>query len=191
MPKLILASASTRRKELLSQLGLEFEVITCEINEIVNSYTPESTAEDISYKKAYWVSKKNIDDAVILAADTIVVYQGEILGKPKDKKDAKRMLSILNGNVHKVITGITLLDTVNKRHIKTHSSTKVFFKKLSDRKIENYIATGEYHDKAGAYGIQGYGACLVEKIEGCYFNVVGLPISKLADLLPKFNIKIF
>ncbi len=192
MAKLILASSSPRRSELLKQLGLQFQILVSHIDENaeISNLSPEKYAEDLSFKKAFSVSNK-IDSGVILAADTIVVYKGQILGKPQNKVDAKKMLEMLSGNVHDVITGITLFDVGSKKQITTHDRTKVYFKTLSQQVIDGYIATEEPYDKAGAYGIQGLGASLVDKIEGCYFNVVGLPISKLVDLLPEFNIEIF
>ena len=194
MAKLILASASPRRQVLLSQLGLDFEV---QVSEVVEDSLdsclpcePINTAKKLAFKKAFCIAGRN-DAGVVLGADTIVLLNEQILGKPADAKEAKRMLIQLSGKTHKVITGLALIDACTGKQRTTHSVTKVLFKELNDRIIDAYVATGEPLDKAGAYGIQGLGACLVEGIRGCYFNVVGLPIAKLVDLLPLFGIEIF
>lgn len=190
MTKLILASASPRRKELLNQIGLDFEVYPSNVKEEIPFENPVKYATDLALLKAKSVADIVLS-GVILAADTIVLYNDEILQKPYNEENAKEILKKLSGDTHQVITGIALID-VNKNKIVTkHSVTKVYFKRLSEEMITKYIATGEPFDKAGAYGIQGFGACLVDKIEGCYFNVVGLPISKLVDCLPSFGIGVF
>ncbi len=191
MQKIILASASPRRKVLLEQLGLNFEVFPSDINEdFLIDKEPISLVEELSLKKAMQVSMK-VQTGLILAADTIVVHRGTILGKPKNEVDARIILKRLSNDVHQVITGLALINASSKEIILTHAITQVFFKKLQKKMIEGYIATGEPMDKAGAYGIQGLGACFVDKIDGCYFNVVGLPISKLVDLLAYFDVDIF
>ena len=190
MAKLILASASPRRRELLKQIGVSFEVFPSEVDENIPIKDPVEYVRDLSYMKALWVAEK-VSKGIILAADTIVVHRGSILGKPLGKEDARNMLKALSGDSHEVITGITLLDMDTKRQILDHCITKVRFKKLTKEIIDNYVAIGESMDKAGSYGIQGYGAVLVAEIQGDYFNVVGLPISKLSDHLLGFNISIF
>ena len=139
----------------------------------------------LAFQKAYDISKL-YPDKIVIGADTIVVYDGQVLGKPKDNDDAFRILKLLNGNEHNVITGISLIQNSSNIKIVDYESTLVKFRFLSDKEINNYIETFEPMDKAGAYGIQGQGALLVEKINGCYLNVVGLPLVKLDFLLNKF-----
>jgi septum formation protein len=190
MREITLASASPRRKDLLKQIGLEFNVITSNVDEDIQDYTsPEDLVEKLSYIKAEDVAKCT-RKGIIIGADTIVVHNGKILGKPVNEEDAKIMLKALSGDSHRVITGITVLDVENEKCITTHEKTIVNFKKLSLAELEGYVASNEPFDKAGSYGIQGLGAVLVEKIEGCYFNVVGLPINRLAEVLKEFGIKV-
>jgi len=188
MAKLILASASPRRRELLKQIGVDFEVFSSEVDENIAIKNPVEYVMELSCMKALWVAER-ITKGVVLAADTTVFHKGNILGKPVGKEDARSMLERLSGDIHEVITGITLLDKDEAKKIITdHCVTKVYFKKLTKEIIDDYVATGEPMDKAGSYAIQGYGAVLVEKIEGDYSNVVGLPISKLLDHLLAFNV---
>ena len=191
MANLVLASASPRRQELLKQIGVNFEVFPSEVDENITIKDPIEYVRELSYMKALWVAER-VSKGVILAADTIVFHRGNILGKPLGKEDARSMLETLNGDVHEVITGIALLNKDGaKKVVLDHCVTKVYFKELTKEIIDNYIATDESMDKAGSYAIQGYGAVLVEEIQGDYSNVVGLPISKLLDHLLAFNIKIF
>lgn len=184
MQKWILASQSPRRRELLSRIIPEFEIVTDDSEEVlIPNETPEQTVRRLAEEKARNVSKKTQEDAWILAADTVVVLDERILGKPKDENDAFRMLSALSANVHQVFTGIAVLDTKTGRCETVAEVTKVTFRALSEAEIQRYIATGEPMDKAGAYGIQEKGALLVEGIEGDYFNVVGLPLCRLGMLL--------
>ncbi len=178
----ILASASPRRKELMQLICPSFRVIPADCGEAV----PEALgARDVpgylSYQKCECISQV-YQKAVVIGCDTVVTTaDGEILGKPKDEEDAKRMLRLLSGRVHTVDTGVSVS---HNGHIETLTeTTKVWFKELTDEEIDDYVATGEPMDKAGAYGIQGEGTLLVEKIEGDFFNVVGLPVSKLAAKL--------
>jgi septum formation protein len=190
MREITLASASPRRKDLLKQIGLEFNVITSNVDEDIQDYTsPEDLVEKLSYIKAEDVAKCT-KKGIIIGADTVVVHNDKILGKPTNEEDAKIMLKALSGDSHRVITGITVLDVENEKCITTHVKTIVNFKKLSLAALEGYVASNEPFDKAGSYGIQGLGAVLVEKIEGCYFNVVGLPISRLAEVLKEFGITV-
>jgi septum formation protein len=186
--KIILASASSRRKELLEKIGLTFSIDPSNSDESPPvDFKPEGMAKAISLEKALKVASK-YPDAIIIAADTFGVFRGKIIGKPNTAKDAERILSMLNGKSHRVITGYTILDTSNKQ-VTTHSvETRVYFKKLTPQEIDNYVNSGEPLDKAGAYGIQGLGSLIVEKISGDYYNVMGLPISALAESLKKFKI---
>ena len=191
MANLILASSSPRRRELLKQIGVKFEVFPSEVDENISIKDPIEYVRELSYMKALWVAER-VPKGIILAADTIVFHKGKILGKPLGEEDARSMLETLSGDIHEVITGIALLNKdETKKIILDHCTTKVHFKELTKEMLDNYIATGESMDKAGSYAIQGYGAVLVEEIQGDYSNVVGLPISKLLDHLLAFNIKIF
>jgi septum formation protein len=185
--RLVLASSSPRRSEILKAAQIDFEVIFPEnIKEEEISYDPVSHVLELSRKKAESVFEK-VKDGLILGADTIVVLDGEILGKPKDPEDAFRILKKLSGKEHKVYTGITLLDKKNGEILSDYQLTKVKFNQLKDKEIEDYIKTGEPLDKAGAYGIQGMGNFLVEKIEGDLDNVIGLPLKKLKELLMRIK----
>ena len=182
-----MASSSPRRSEILKAAKIDFEVIFPEnIKEEEISYDPVSHVLELSRKKAKSVFEK-VKDGLILGADTIVVLDGEILGKPKDQEDAFRILKKLSGKEHKVYTGITLLDKKNGEILSDYQLTKVKFNQLKDKEIEDYIKTGEPLDKAGAYGIQGMGNFLVEKIEGDLDNVIGLPMKKLKELLMRIK----
>lgn len=184
--KIILASGSPRRKEMLERFNLEPVIIKSNIDEkIFKDQEPIQIAMSLAFEKAYEVSNSFMDDLVI-GADTIVVNDGLILGKPKDEEDAFNMLRSLSSKTHEVITGISLIDKSRDLKFVDYERTQVKFKYLSDRLIRSYLNTGEYKDKAGSYGIQGKGAVLVEKINGCYSNVVGLPLSKLDYLLSRF-----
>jgi len=188
MANLVLASSSPRRQELLKQIGVSFEVFPSEVNENITIKDPIEYVRELSCMKALWVAER-ISKGVILAADTIILHRGKIMGKPLKKEDASDMLEVLSGDIHEVITGIALLDMNDmKKIVFDHGITKVYFKELTKEVIDNYVATGEPMDKAGSYAIQGYGALLVEKIQGDYSNVVGLPISKLLNHLLAFNI---
>ncbi len=177
MRKIILASASPRRKELLETAGAEFEILVADVDETVPEGTlPEEAAVMTAEKKALAVAEKNAD-SIVIGADTIVVAGDKILGKPKDKADACEMLRMLSGVEHKVITGVCIACGSKKTTFAQIS--KVKFYDLTDVEIEAYVATNEPMDKAGAYGIQGKGCVLVEKIEGDYFNIVGLPVARV------------
>lgn len=191
MSDIILASGSPRRKEILEKLGLDIEVIKPEIEEIIwEGDKPSQLVMGLSFQKALNVAKKR-EDKIVLAADTIVVLEEEILGKPRDSRDAFDMLSNLSGKTHRVLTGYSIVNLEKNIKLVNYSETKVEFKMLSEDFIKSYIGTGEPMDKAGAYGIQGYGQLLVEGIVGSYSNVVGLPVEKIStDLDENFNIKI-
>ncbi len=185
MSKIILASASPRRRELLSLAEIKFDLCIKNVDETIPAgMSPAQAAEHTAMKKAMAVSLIN-DEAIVLGADTIVVLDGEILGKPKDKDDAYAMLRKLSGKEHEVITGVCL--AVGKQKTVFHSVSKVKFYELSETEIRHYVLTGEPMDKAGAYGIQGRGCTLVEKIEGDYFNIVGLPVARVAREIKKLE----
>lgn len=178
---LVLASASPRRQELISVIDSNVIICPSGANEDYSSDTPvESVPEILAARKAADIAKKYPNDTVI-GCDTSVIIGGEILGKPKDPEDAKRMLRLLSGNTHKVITGCAIFK--GGRSISFSETTEVTFYPLSDKDIDDYISTFEPFDKAGAYGIQGKGSLLVKGINGDYFNVVGLPVSRLNKIL--------
>ncbi len=186
--KLILASGSPRRIELLKMLGCKFQVIPSKIEEKVNPHlSPIQNVKRLSRQKALDVVSK-VSDGIVIAADTVVVLNKRILGKPKNEKEAREMLKKLSGKEHRVITGLAVVDAKTKKILQDVVITKVKFQKLNKDLINRYIASGEPMDKAGAYGIQGKGALLVESIKGDYFNVAGLPLNKLNQLLEKFGI---
>lgn len=181
--KIILASGSPRRRQLLDMAGFDFEVIPANVDESADPLLgPEELVAALSEKKALALDIKN---AVIIGADTVVAIDGLILGKPKDEEDAYNMLSRLQGRMHVVYTGVTVVAAAkSSTDIKTFvESTKVFMRPLTEGEIHAYISTGEPLDKAGAYGIQERGAVLIERIEGDYFTVVGLPLCRLNKLL--------
>ena len=191
----ILASGSPRRKELLELMGLEFKVIVSQADEdsVSKDLKPELYVQELALLKASATAKEVLrnKNAVIISADTIVTLDGQILGKPKDEDDAFYMLSKHSGREHEVYTGYCVMRISDGKAVCGKVRTKVKFKDLSDDKIRGYINSGEPMDKAGAYGIQGLGSILIEKIDGDYFNVVGLPISALADTLEdEMDIKI-
>lgn len=188
---LILASTSPRRADLLRQIGIDFTVIPPQTTEkLSENRTPQEIALHLAHQKAYSVAKQ-LDSGIILGVDTLVVFQDQVLGKPADRHDAIRMLYRLSGNQHTVITGLVLIDASSMRNESGTVSTKVWMKKLAEQDIESYVASGEPLDKAGAYGIQGRAALFIERIEGCYFNVVGLPLSLLHDLLVGMSVPIW
>lgn len=177
MSEIILASASPRRKELMELAGYRFNVICADIVEIVpENVPPQSVVMSLSLQKAQAVAKEH-KNAVVIGSDTVVALDGKILGKPHSEKEAVEMLRLLSGRIHKVFTGVAIV--CGERTKNFYDETDVEFYPLDDDEIQKYVATGEPMDKAGAYGIQGKGAVLVKKINGDFFNVMGLPISKL------------
>lgn len=191
MEKIILASGSPRRKEILDKYDLNPLVIKSQASEIINDgEAPEQIAMTLAFRKSIDVSR-HYTDHIVIGADTIVVYEEQVLGKPADKEDAFRMLTLLSGKTHRVITGVSIIKESVGIKIVDYDITYVKFKYLSEDRIRNYINTNEYADKAGSYGIQGLGGILVEKIDGCYFNVVGLPLTRIDYILSRyFNFKI-
>jgi septum formation protein len=185
MQRLILASGSPRRKELLEMANLPFEILASDIQERVpENATPEEIVQSLAYQKAKAIADME-SDAYVLGADTIVVYNGLILGKPKTEQDAFETLKMLSGHTHEVLTGVAILSSRQKMTF--YERTKVTFWELTDEEILNYIASGEPMDKAGSYGIQGRGSLFVKRIEGDYFSVVGLPIARTVRELRKLG----
>lgn len=190
MKKIVLASASPRRKEILETAGISFLVDPSGYEELLDPAVPPHTlARRLSREKALAVAGK-YHDAIIIAADTFIAFRGRLLGKPHTPAEARRMLALLNGRPHSVITGYTVLDTGTGKRISRSVETIVWFRRMTRREINSYVATGEPIDKAGAYAIQGRGAVIVKKIEGDYLNVVGLPLYDLAESLKKFSVRI-
>ncbi|MBR2381117.1 MAG: septum formation protein Maf [Clostridia bacterium] len=193
---LILASKSPRRKEILENLGVKFQIITCETDEHTDEKDGRKYVEEIAYRKGNAVrtllesNGKFTNDKIILSCDTVVVSaDGEIMGKPRDHADAKRMILAFSGKPHFVISGIALI--TKGKTVVTSESTTVFFDTVEENDVEKYLDTDEAYDKAGAYAIQGYASLWINGIEGDYFNVVGLPVKKLSDTLKKeFNFKL-
>jgi septum formation protein len=192
MKKIILASGSPRRRELLEQIGYTFEIVTSEKEEVYQSTEPQEIVKELALLKAKDVAEKIVSDRgedsdrLIIGADTVVTHQGKILGKPKDKEDAARMLEALQGDAHDVYTGVAVIsyDEEGKEEVISHAvGTKVYVDPMTEEEIREYIATGEPMDKAGAYGIQGRFAAHISKIEGDYYNVVGLPVSYIYQVL--------
>lgn len=185
MKNVILASSSPRRRELMTLAEIKYDVCIKNVDETVPAGTlPEDAAKMTARKKAVAVAQVN-ENAIVVGADTIVVYNNQIIGKPKDKNDAMRILRMLSGREHEVITGVCLVH--NKKIDTFHCTSKVKFYDLTEEEIKHYVAGGEPMDKAGAYGIQGKGCVFVEKIEGDYFNIVGLPISRVAREIKKIQ----
>jgi septum formation protein len=185
---LILASASPRRRDLLSTLGLQFQVVTPEIGEIPSLHeAPRDFALRVAGKKARVVGER-YPHAWVIGADTVVVIEGAILGKPRDRDDAKRMLQQLAGREHVVITGYALVKVADNKKLGGVEETRVKIDSLDERTIDWYVDTGEPLDKAGGYAIQGKGAFMVEWIEGSYTNVVGLPLCQIMRLLKDVGI---
>ena len=178
--KIFLASKSPRRRKLLKQLGLKFKSFSVDLHEeILDGEHPVQTVKRLALHKSQKAVKK-VDSGIVITADTIVVLDSEIIGKPKNENDAFKILSKLSGRTHTVYTGFVIHNIDTNKKIIDYEKTKVTFRKLSATEIKDYINTGSPMDKAGAYGIQDdFGAVFVKKIDGCYYNVVGLPLAKL------------
>ena len=185
---LILASKSPRRRRLLEQLGLDFEVIPSSVDEDIGDHLPpEHYAKKLALAKAEEIAGSIDYDAIVLGSDTIVVLDDRIINKPGDEEDAVRMLKTLSGRTHTVYSGIALVDTSSDRKTAEVQTTKVTFRELADDEIRAYVVTGSPMDKAGAYGIQDdFGAVFVSNIEGCYYNIVGLPLELLYTTMRQF-----
>ncbi len=189
--KIVLASDSLRRAELLKLAGIPFIVVPSGISEDEDVFdNPVEHVLELSRRKAEMVAQK-VAGSLVLGADTIVVLEGSIIGKPQNRGEAADILSRLSGNEHRVFTGITLLDTDKNECVSDVVITSVRMRKMSTGEIRKYIDTGEPLDKAGAYGIQGKGSVFIESVCGCYYNVMGLPISKLVLMLRKMGYEIW
>lgn len=178
--RLILGSASPRRAEILRDAGLSFSVLSSAVDETpIPNESPSDLVTRLAQAKAELVAARAVGPAIVIGADTVVVLEARILGKPRSSDDARRMLELLSGRTHSVLTGVSLirLPDAERRHFV--ESTLVSFAQLSPDEISRYLSTGEPLDKAGAYGIQGFAGRYIPRIEGCYFNVVGLPLSRL------------
>lgn len=184
---IVLASASPRRKEILQQVGISFEVCASDADETVDGTQADNIVMELSARKAQAAREcYGASDKIFLGADTVVACEGKILGKPADEQDAYAMLQMLQGNRHEVYTGVTLLD--GKRQVTFFEVTHVQIRSMTDRQIQQYIASKEPMDKAGAYGIQGAFAAYIEGIQGDYYNVVGLPIARVCQELEQWEV---
>lgn len=187
---IVLASASPRRRALLRQLGLPFRTVPSRVSEELSAELPPGArVERLAELKARHVAAR-IPQGLVIGADTVVVVDGRVLGKPADPAEAEAMLMLLQGRWHEVFTGVAVVAGGGNRALVTHERTQVAFKPLDRVQIRRYVATGEPLDKAGAYAIQGRAAAFVAGIRGCYSNVVGLPLARLADLLEEFGVRV-
>ena len=186
---MILASGSPRRQEILKEVGFNFKVVVPEIEEVSKEEEPVKKILDISRKKAMSVGEKYTNEYV-LSADTVVVVDDKILGKPKNVEEAREYLFLLSGREHEVITAYTFMNIEKNIFLSDYSVSKVKFYKLNEETINWYIETGEYKDKAGAYGIQGKGRVLVENINGDFFSIMGFPVASFVNKLKEIGIDI-
>lgn len=189
--RIVLASASPRRLDLLSSLGLQFDVVPSDVDENIDLADPAEFVRQLSLAKAEAVAAqiKN-DPALVLGADTIVVLNEQILGKPTSREHAFAMLMSLSGNCHQVFTGVSLLKSDGSRRKTLHQISNVYFRPLDPAEVRHYINTDEPMDKAGSYALQGLGSSFVEKIDGCYTNIIGLPVPDTLSMLREFGVKI-
>jgi septum formation protein len=185
--RLILASSSPRRQALLSELGVRFEVFPSDLPELWPEGPPDRAVESLALKKARAIASR-LPAGIVLGADTVVVLGEEVFGKPRDAGDARRMLLRLRAKTHRVITGLALVEAGGRRETVASVSTDVTMRRYDDTEIERYIRSGEPFDKAGAYAIQGEGGALVERVDGCYTNVVGLPLTTTRRLLESWGV---
>jgi septum formation protein len=182
--KLILASASPRRAQILRDVGISFSVLSSAVDETpYPNETPQQVVQRLANAKAELVAARAVGPAILVAADTVVVLDGQILGKPRSTEDARRMLQLFSGRTHSVITGVSLIRLPEMERRQFIETTLVTFAPLSSADISRYLATDEPYDKAGAYAIQGHAGRYIPRIEGCYFNVVGLPLARLVATL--------
>ncbi|MGL4738654.1 MAG: Maf family protein [Cellulosilyticaceae bacterium] len=187
--KVILASGSPRRKELMKLIPVPFDVAVKEVDEtLIEGLSAEENVMQLAKKKALAVAQ-SFKEQWVLGCDTVVICDGQILGKPRDEVHAKEMLGLLSGRAHEVVTGVCMVKQDEDKVELFFDRTIVYFKELSDREVSYYIETREPMDKAGAYGIQGYASIFISRIEGDYYNVMGLPIQLVYDYLKKNNLK--
>ena len=190
MTNIVLASSSPRRSDLLRQIGLSFEVVAPNVDESRYSFDtdPPGTAERLAMAKARSAAGRIATECrLVLGADTVVLFDGQILGKPDDAEDAYNMLRRLTGHSHRVLTGFALLDPDTDRSVTGHEWTTVFMRECTDEEIRTYVDTGEPLDKAGSYGAHALGAGLITRVEGCFYNVIGLPLARLLMALKTFE----
>jgi len=188
MKRIILASTSPRRKEIFSKLKLPFEIEESNYQEDMSlTMPPIELGKYLSQNKAKAVANKN-KDAIVIAADTFVVYKDKFLGKPKTKEEAKEMLLMLSGKEHEIVTGVTIIE--NDHSISFHETVKVFMEEITSEEIDKYIAIGEPMDKAGAYALQEIGAIFIKKIDGDFYAAMGLPLKRLAEELKSFGVNV-
>lgn len=186
--KLILASASPRRAQILREAGISFSVLSSAVDETPYSgETPQQMVQRLADAKADLVAARAVGPAILIAADTVVVLDGQILGKPRSTDDARHMLQLFSGRTHSVVTGVTLIRLPEMERRQFIETTLVTFAPLLRDEISRYLSTDEPYDKAGAYAIQGYAGRYIPRIEGCYFNVVGLPLARLVSALQELG----
>lgn len=186
--KLILASASPRRAEVLRSAGIAFNVLSSAVDETaIPGERPNDLVKRLAFAKGELVAARAVGPAIVIAADTVVVLEGEILGKPRTTEDARQMLEKLCGRTHTVLTGVTLIRLPDVERREFVETTQVHFAAISEEEIVKYMASGEPFDKAGSYAIQGLGGRFIPRIEGCYFNVVGLPLARLCRELAELG----
>lgn len=183
--RVVLASGSPRRHELLAKMGVPFTALVTDTDETADGY-PQERVRVLAERKAR-AAAEQVDRGIVIGADTLVALQGESLGKPEDDADAKAMLKALSGKKHQVYTGVCLIDAASGRCETRVEGTDVYMRELSDKEIDQYIASGEPRGKAGAYAIQGLGGALVERYEGSYENIIGFPVALAADMLRRFG----
>jgi septum formation protein len=188
--KIVLASSSPRRADLLKQAGLVFDIMVSAVDETPDpGLAPDELVELLALRKADAVAA-GLNNGLVIGADTVVVQAGRILGKPSGPQEAAAMLRLLQGSGHEVYTGVALVDAASRETLVGHELTRVFFNSLTEEEISRYIATGEPLDKAGAYGVQGLAALFIYRLEGCYTNVVGLPLARLARMLKQIGYEV-
>jgi len=190
MPRIILASESPARQNLLRQIKILFSVVPSKIQESQRRFaTPKEQVQTLAAEKARHVASRT-KHGLVIGADTIIVRKGKVIGKPRTRSEAVKILKELSGTTHSVFTGLAVVDAATGRSSVDYVKTSVKMKKLTQKEIEAYVSTGESFGKAGAYAAQGKGAILIERVDGCYCNVVGLPLPKLGDMLKKFNVSL-
>lgn len=192
--RIILASTSPRRQEIIASLRIPYEIQPSHVNEDTPpDWTPQQIVEGLALRKAETVYNKfspSKEPCIVVGSDTIVLLDNQIMGKPNDDEEAFEMLSLLQGRTHEVYSGVACIDAMTGRTVVNHRVTSVTMKSLSAQTIQSYVNSGEPSDKAGAYAIQGLGATLIDRIDGCYFNVVGLSVSLLSDMLSELGLDV-